>query len=52
MIKSVINREYDRLGPVQWKELVALGHFLTLALLWISRNPGGLGGWTTLFDKG
>ncbi len=26
-----------------------MGHFLLLALLWITRDLGGIGGWSSLF---
>ncbi|XP_067930162.1 solute carrier family 13 member 2-like [Watersipora subatra] len=51
-IKTVINNAYESLGPFQFKEVLASGHFLLLAGLWITRNPGGVGGWGSLFDAG
>ena len=37
---------------MKFKEVVAVIHFAMLALLWIARNPGGSGGWGSLFTKG
>ena len=45
----MINAEYAKLGPMKFKEVLATGHFVLLALLWITRNPGGAGGWSSLF---
>lgn len=33
-------------------EVMSLIHFILLALLWITKNPGGDGGWGSLFPKG
>jgi len=52
LISSVINRAYNELGSIKFGEVLALIHFILLALLWISRNPGGAGGWGSLFPKG
>ena len=51
-IQNIINTEYDALGPIKFKEVVAVIHFAMLALLWIARNPGGSGGWGSLFTEG
>ena len=51
-IQNVINNSYNELGPMKFKEVVAVIHFAMLALLWIARNPGGSGGWGSLFEKG
>ena len=52
LISSVIKKAYDDLGRIKFREVLALIHFILLALLWISRNPGGVGGWGSLFPKG
>ena len=52
LISSVIKKAYNDLGRIKFREVLALIHFILLALLWISRNPGGVGGWGSLFPKG
>ncbi|KAL5015789.1 hypothetical protein ScPMuIL_005378 [Solemya velum] len=48
-IKSVIRQEYNKLGSLTFAQIAVLGHFLLLALLWITRDLGGVGGWGDMF---
>ncbi|XP_005402381.1 PREDICTED: solute carrier family 13 member 1 [Chinchilla lanigera] len=48
---AVIEQEYQKLGPMRYQEIVTLVLFITMALLWFSRNPGFVPGWSVLFAK-
>lgn len=52
IITSIIRRELESLGRMSWREGITLAHFIALALLWLSRNPGRIGGWGQLFPPG
>lgn len=54
--QSELRLEYDRLGPVQYEEKVAISVFVITALLWISRAELTIGtfhypGWAFLFGE-
>jgi len=49
---SVIRRQYEQLGAPSFRELLVLAAFVLLALLWITRHPGFVPGWDTLFTSG
>ncbi|XP_023933341.1 solute carrier family 13 member 5-like [Lingula anatina] len=51
-VKSIIRREYAKLGPISFPEVVVLVHFSLLALLWLLRQPGFMKGWGDLFTEG
>uniref|UniRef100_A0A8C5LE34 Solute carrier family 13 (sodium/sulfate symporters), member 1 n=1 Tax=Jaculus jaculus TaxID=51337 RepID=A0A8C5LE34_JACJA len=48
---DVIKQEYEKLGPMRYQEIVTLVIFITMALLWFSRDPGFIPGWTQLFSE-
>ncbi|CAH1798293.1 unnamed protein product, partial [Owenia fusiformis] len=51
-VKSVLRKEYEKLGPMSFAEWVVLTNFLILAALWLTRDPRFVPGWGTLFKKG
>ncbi|XP_052075275.1 Na(+)/citrate cotransporter-like [Mytilus californianus] len=48
-IKSVLRKEYESLGPINFAQAAVIGHFFILAVLWITRDLGGAGGWGDIF---
>ncbi|XP_027429877.1 solute carrier family 13 member 1 isoform X2 [Zalophus californianus] len=48
---EVIKQEYQKLGPMRYQEIVTLVLFAVMALLWFSRDPGFISGWSALFPK-
>uniref|UniRef100_A0A8C0LNG8 Solute carrier family 13 member 1 n=1 Tax=Canis lupus dingo TaxID=286419 RepID=A0A8C0LNG8_CANLU len=48
---EVIKQEYQKLGPMRYQEIVTLILFIVMALLWFSRDPGFVPGWSALFSK-
>ncbi|XP_053409784.1 solute carrier family 13 member 1 [Nycticebus coucang] len=48
---EVIKKEYQKLGPMRYQEIVTLVLFIIMALLWFSRDPGFAPGWVTLFSE-
>ncbi|KAM9313227.1 solute carrier family 13 member 1 [Gastrophryne carolinensis] len=48
---KVIIDEYKKLGPVSYQEIMTFILFLLMALLWFTRDPGFIPGWSTLFPK-
>ncbi|XP_053074122.1 solute carrier family 13 member 1 isoform X2 [Acinonyx jubatus] len=48
---EVIKQEYQKLGPIRYQEIVTLVLFIVMALLWFSRDPGFVPGWSALFSK-
>ncbi|XP_022086476.1 solute carrier family 13 member 5-like [Acanthaster planci] len=49
---KVIRQAYKDLGPMSFAEKGVLGHFILLIVLWISRKPGFVTGWSALFPDG
>ncbi|KAH9525648.1 hypothetical protein Btru_001953 [Bulinus truncatus] len=47
-IRKVIQSEYDKLGPMVFGQLMVLILFCVLITLWITRDLGGVVGWSTL----
>lgn len=42
----------DLILPCRFAQIAVFGHFILLALLWITRDLGGVGGWGSIFkDK-
>lgn len=52
IIASVIKKELSSLGSMEWREWITLVHFVALAVLWLSRSPGGVAGWGQIFSDG
>ncbi|KAL1778266.1 solute carrier family 13 member 1 [Sigmodon hispidus] len=48
---EVIKQEYAKLGPIRYQEIVTLVIFIVMALLWFSRDPGFVTGWSVLFSE-
>ncbi|XP_040267652.1 solute carrier family 13 member 1 [Bufo bufo] len=48
---KVILEEYKKLGSVSYQEIMTFILFLLMALLWFTRDPGFIPGWSTLFPK-
>ncbi|KAK1168985.1 solute carrier family 13 member 1 [Acipenser oxyrinchus oxyrinchus] len=48
---EIINNEYKQLGSISNQELVTLVIFILMALLWFTRDPGFVPGWSSLFPQ-
>ncbi|XP_041112237.1 solute carrier family 13 member 1 [Polyodon spathula] len=48
---KIIKDEYKQLGPISNQELVTLVIFILMALLWFTRDPGFVPGWSSLFPQ-
>uniref|UniRef100_A0A8B9QNC6 Solute carrier family 13 member 1 n=1 Tax=Apteryx owenii TaxID=8824 RepID=A0A8B9QNC6_APTOW len=48
---QVIREEYKKLGPISYPEIVTLVLFILMTLLWFTRDPGFIPGWSSLFPK-
>ncbi|XP_013394197.1 solute carrier family 13 member 5-like [Lingula anatina] len=48
-VKSVIRKEWQKMGRLTLAELILLIMFVILAALWLSRAPGQVDGWGSLF---
>uniref|UniRef100_A0A670YI33 Solute carrier family 13 member 1 n=1 Tax=Pseudonaja textilis TaxID=8673 RepID=A0A670YI33_PSETE len=48
---QVIKEEYKKLGSISYPEVVTLVLFILMALLWFTRDPGFIPGWSSLFPK-
>ncbi|KAJ0056865.1 hypothetical protein NL108_000653, partial [Boleophthalmus pectinirostris] len=46
-----IHEEYEKLGPISYPEVVTGVFFVLMTLLWFTREPGFVPGWTSLFEK-
>eukprot|EP00966_Prymnesium_polylepis_P168448 3894736-Prymnesium_polylepis.1 len=51
-VASQLRAEYAALGRLSWREGCVLADFVTLALLWITREPKFIPGWGSLFARG
>ncbi|KAK7482433.1 hypothetical protein BaRGS_00026355 [Batillaria attramentaria] len=51
-VKRVIQNEYKRLGKISFAEIETLICFILVALLWLSREPKFVAGWSDLFHNG
>ncbi|OWF48244.1 Solute carrier family 13 member 3 [Mizuhopecten yessoensis] len=51
-IKTMLKKEYNDMGPMTFGEVAVISHLLVLAVLWITRDLGGSGGWGFLFPRG
>nr|XP_019934172.1 PREDICTED: solute carrier family 13 member 1 [Paralichthys olivaceus] len=47
--RKVIEEEYKLLGPMSSQEIVTAVVFLLMVLLWLTRSPGFMPGWASLF---
>uniref|UniRef100_A0A8C9MK19 Solute carrier family 13 member 1 n=1 Tax=Serinus canaria TaxID=9135 RepID=A0A8C9MK19_SERCA len=48
---QVVQEEYKKLGPISCPETVTLVLFILMTLLWFTRDPGFIPGWSSLFPK-
>nr|XP_006004909.1 PREDICTED: solute carrier family 13 member 1 [Latimeria chalumnae] len=48
---QVVKDEYRKLGPLSYQEIVTLIIFVGMALLWFTRDPGFIPGWSSLFPQ-
>ncbi|KAK2168728.1 hypothetical protein NP493_1219g00000 [Ridgeia piscesae] len=48
---EVLKEEYKSMGKMSFAEKAVLIHFILLALLWFTRNPGFVKGWAVLFKS-
>ncbi|XP_056312109.1 solute carrier family 13 member 4 isoform X2 [Danio aesculapii] len=46
-----IHEEYQKLGPISYPEVVTGIFFVLMTVLWFTREPGFVPGWTSLFEK-
>ncbi|XP_019747469.1 solute carrier family 13 member 4 [Hippocampus comes] len=51
MSEKRIHEEYEKLGPISYPEVVTGVFFILMTLLWFTREPGFVPGWTSLFEK-
>lgn len=51
MSEKRIYEEYEKLGPISYPEVVTGMFFVLMTLLWFTREPGFVPGWTSLFEK-
>ncbi|KAK7482265.1 hypothetical protein BaRGS_00026508 [Batillaria attramentaria] len=49
LVRQIIRRQYEKLGPVSFAEKVVIGHFFVMVILWLSRRPPAGTGWGSLF---
>ncbi|GFR90092.1 solute carrier family 13 member [Elysia marginata] len=48
-----VRHELDAMGPVRFNEKIVLAHFLVMVILWLTRRPGFITGWSAFFpDEG
>ncbi|KFQ23217.1 Solute carrier family 13 member 1, partial [Merops nubicus] len=48
---QVVQEEYKKLGPISYPEIVTLVLFILMTLLWFTREPGFIPGWSSLFPE-
>ncbi|XP_054669164.1 solute carrier family 13 member 1 isoform X2 [Grus americana] len=48
---QVIQKEYKKLGPMSYPEIATFVLFILMTLLWFTREPGFIPGWSSLFPK-
>ncbi|XP_043084760.1 solute carrier family 13 member 1 [Puntigrus tetrazona] len=46
---KVLQDQYNSLGPISWQEIITMIVFILMAVLWFTRNPGFMPGWSSLF---
>ncbi|NXC35832.1 S13A4 protein, partial [Campylorhamphus procurvoides] len=51
MSERRIQEEYKKLGNVSYPEMVTGFFFILMTLLWFTREPGFVPGWSSLFEK-
>uniref|UniRef100_A0A674I8K2 Solute carrier family 13 member 4 n=1 Tax=Terrapene triunguis TaxID=2587831 RepID=A0A674I8K2_9SAUR len=51
MSERRIQEEYEKLGNTSYPEMVTGFFFILMTLLWFTREPGFVPGWSSLFEK-
>nr|XP_056702559.1 solute carrier family 13 member 4 [Euleptes europaea] len=51
MSEKRIQEEYEKLGRISYPEMVTAFFFILMTLLWFTREPGFVPGWSSLFEK-
>ncbi|KAM9247755.1 Solute carrier family 13 member 4 [Leptosomus discolor] len=51
MSERRIHEEYKKLGNVSYPEMVTAFFFILMTLLWFTREPGFVPGWSSFFEK-
>ncbi|XP_067145962.1 solute carrier family 13 member 4 [Apteryx mantelli] len=51
MSERRIQEEYEKLGNVSYPEIVTGFFFILMTLLWFTREPGFVPGWSSFFEK-
>ncbi|XP_060101677.1 solute carrier family 13 member 4 [Heteronotia binoei] len=51
MSEKRIQEEYEKLGSISYPEMVTAFFFILMTLLWFTREPGFVPGWSSLFEK-
>uniref|UniRef100_A0A671T0G2 Solute carrier family 13 member 1-like n=1 Tax=Sinocyclocheilus anshuiensis TaxID=1608454 RepID=A0A671T0G2_9TELE len=45
----VLRDQYNSLGPISWQEIITMIIFILMAILWFTRNPGFMPGWSSFY---
>uniref|UniRef100_A0A672RE77 Solute carrier family 13 member 1-like n=1 Tax=Sinocyclocheilus grahami TaxID=75366 RepID=A0A672RE77_SINGR len=48
---KVLQDQYNSLGPISLQEIITMIIFILMAILWFTRNPGFMPGWSSLFPE-
>ncbi|XP_042326604.1 LOW QUALITY PROTEIN: solute carrier family 13 member 4 [Sceloporus undulatus] len=51
MSEKRIQEEYEKLGNISYPEMVTAFFFILMTLLWFTREPGFVPGWSSFFEK-
>lgn len=50
-VRNAVRKQYEELGPITFGQVAVIIHFTLLAVLWVTRDLGGVGGWGDIFDE-
>ncbi|KAM3833672.1 solute carrier family 13 member 4 [Vipera latastei] len=51
MSEKRIQEEYEKLGNISYPEMMTAFFFILMALLWFTREPGFVPGWSSFFEQ-
>ncbi|XP_013921757.1 PREDICTED: solute carrier family 13 member 4-like [Thamnophis sirtalis] len=51
MSEKRIQEEYEKLGDISYPEMMTAFFFILMALLWFTREPGFVPGWSSFFEQ-
>ncbi|XP_026548822.1 solute carrier family 13 member 4 [Notechis scutatus] len=51
MSEKRIQEEYEKLGNISYPEMMTAFFFILMALLWFTREPGFIPGWSSFFEQ-